>query len=38
MVLTGVSRDISQLQIPPYQKKDPQGEIIDTLRTLQLIL
>ena len=37
MVMTGISRGISQLQISPHQEI-PQREILATLRTLQLIL
>ena len=38
MVITGISRDISQLQILPCQEKDSQEEIVATPRMLQLVL
>ena len=38
MVITGISRDTSQLQILPHQEKDPQGEIVATPRTLHFVL
>ena len=38
MVITGISRGISQLQITLTRRRIPQGEIIATPRTLRLIL
>ena len=38
MEITGISRGISQLQIPHRQEKSPQRETVATPRTLQLIL
>ena len=38
MVITGISRDNSQHQIPLTRKRIPQREIVATLKTLQLVL
>ena len=38
MVITRISRSISQLQIPACQEKNPPREIVATPRTLQVIL
>ena len=38
MVITGISRVINQLQIPPRQEKDPPGETVASLRTPHFIL
>ena len=37
MVITGISRGISQLQVILARRRIPQGEIVATMRTLQLV-
>ena len=37
MVITGISRGISQLQVTLAKRRIPQGEIEATMRMLQLI-